>query len=153
MKQTLSMALLVAAFATTAGAQVIQPPFDADYSFVDFGAVPSLPPNAGGLTFVPGDPNTLLIGGSANNSAGVIHSIGVTRGVGGHITGFSGTSTFYANAPGLPGSGRGIDGGLAFAPNGVLLYTSYNDNSLGQLKPGSTSPDAQIALSTLSPTP
>src|SRR5262245_53189472 len=153
MKQTLSLALLVSALATTAGAQVIQAPFDTDYSFVDVGAVPSLPTPAGGLTFVPGDPNTLLIGGAANSSSGVIHSIAVIRGIDGHITGFSGTSTFYANAPGLPASGRGIDGGLAFAPNGVLLYTSYNDNSLGQLKPGSTSPDAQIALSTLSPTP
>jgi len=151
MKQTLSLALLVASLATTAAAQVIQAPFDTDYSFVDLGSVPSVPANAGGLTFLPGDPNTLLIGGAANSPIGKIYSITLTRGVDGHVTGFAGTATVYANAPGI-GSG-GIDGGLAFAPNGVLFYTSYPDNSIGEIKPGSSGPDKQIALSSLLPTP
>ena len=130
--------------------QTIEAPFDTDYSSVDLGSVPSLPTPAGGLTFVPGDPNTLLIGGSANSSYGKLYSIGVTRDVDDHVVAFDGTATYYANANGASG---GIDGGLAFGPGGILFYTSYPDNYLGQLEPGSTTPDRLIALSSLDPTP
>src|SRR5207237_8782795 len=59
--------------------------------------------------------------------------------------GFSGTATFYANANGTTG---GIDGGLAYGPGGVLFYTSYSDNRIGQIKPGSTGPDKLIDAGT-----
>jgi hypothetical protein len=151
MKHTSWVAPLVIAVAVSARAQVVQAPFDTDYSFVDLGSAPGVPTNAGGLVFLLSDPDTLLIGGAANSQVGKIYSIGVTRGIGGHITAFNGTAAVYASAPGI-GSG-GIDGGLAFAPNGVLFYTSYPDNSIGQIKPGSSAPDSQIALSSLTPTP
>jgi hypothetical protein len=109
-----------------------------------------VPSNAGGLVFLPSDPDTLLIGGAANSPSARSTRSASTRGVDGHVTGFDGTAVVYANAPGI-GSG-GIDGGLSFAPNGVLLYTSYPDNSIGQIKPGSSGPDSQIALSSLTPT-
>jgi len=103
-----------------------------------------VPGSYGGLTFK--DNNTLLLGGSANTTSAKIYALDVVRDAGGHITGF-GTTTFFSNAPGL--SGGGIDGGLIFAPNGDLLYTSYSDNSIGQIKPGSTSPDKQTNLTSL----
>lgn len=129
-----------------ASGQTIPPPFDVDFSFVDLGAVPGLPPPAGGLTFVPGNPGVLLIGGAANTFSGKIYSIGVVRDASQHVTGFSGMATLVANANGASG---GIDGGLAFGPGGVLFYTSYSDNYLGQVEPGSSGPDRLIALTPL----
>ncbi|MGE0225554.1 MAG: PEP-CTERM sorting domain-containing protein, partial [Acetobacteraceae bacterium] len=99
-------------------------------------------PSLGGLTFLNSD--TLLIGGNANGPAGDIKQIGVTRDGNGHITGFSGSATSYASAP-------NIDGGLSFGPNGVLFYTTYSNNTIGQIKLGSTAADRVISLGSLSP--
>src|SRR5689334_24986211 len=99
MRQTSWLAMLVIAVAASAGAQVVQAPFDTDYSFVDLGSAPGVPANAGGLVFLPSDHDTLLIGGAANSPVGKVYSIGVTRGVDGHVTGFNGTAAVYANAP------------------------------------------------------
>jgi hypothetical protein len=141
-------ALSLALTGRSADAQIaLAAPFDTDYSFTDLGAVPSLPAPAGGLVFRANDPNTLLIGGAANTFSGKIYKITVVRDASQHVTGFTGTATFFADAHGI-GSG-GIDGGLTYGPNGLLFYTSYSDNSLGQLKPGSTAPDRQDNLTPL----
>jgi hypothetical protein len=58
----------------------------------------------------------------------------------GHITGFNGTAVQFSTAP-------QIDGGLAFAPNGVLLFTEDPDNKMGEIKPGNTAPDKTVTLS------
>lgn len=139
--------LLMAAFTGSAHAQTISAPYNASYSLINLGSVPGVPTNYGGVVFKAGDLNTLLIGGNANTSNSAIYSIAVTRGTGGHITGFSGSSTLYATAPGL--SGGGIDGGLAYGPNKVLCYTTFADNTLGEIKFGSTSPDKLINLTPL----
>ncbi|MBI4635012.1 MAG: DUF11 domain-containing protein [Candidatus Rokubacteria bacterium] len=120
-------------------AQTIQPPFDATYTFVDLGAVPGVPTNYGGLTFLAGDPNTLLIGGAANSAAGALYAIGVVRDTNGHITGFSGSATLFAQA-------AYNDGGVAYGPDGVLFLARYPVNELGQVKPGSTVTDKVISL-------
>jgi hypothetical protein len=125
-----------------AQSQTIQPPFDGDYSFIDLGNPVGVPGQLGGLTLLAGDPNTLLIGGNANNPTGVIMRIGITRDANFHITGFSGSAVQFATAP-------EIDGGLAYGPGGVLFYTGYNENLLGQIKPGSTAPDKIIDLDPL----
>ncbi len=122
----------------------VMAPFSASYSTVDLGSITGLPGPYGGLTFKRNDNNTLLIGGAANTPSGVIHSIAVTRGGTGHVTGFVGTSSLVSTAPGQ--TGGGIDGGLTYAPNGTLLYTGYSDNSLGQIKPGSVVPDKFVDL-------
>lgn len=123
-------------------AQTIQPPFAGIYGFTDLGSVPGVPTNYGGVTFKANDPNTLLIGGSANGPAGSIYEIGVVRDGTGRITGFQGTATLFSTAP-------YIDGGLAYGPGGVLFFTGYPTNELGQIKAGSTSPDRVISLSPL----
>lgn len=64
----------------------------------------------------------------------------VTRDVGGHINGYSGQSILFSTAP-------QIDGGLAFGPGGVLFFTGYPTNQLGQIEPGSVAPDKTIGLS------
>lgn len=135
--------LLALSAATGAGAQTLAPTFAADYTITDLGSVSGLPSNYGGLTFV--DLDTIVIGGSANTGSGLLYQVDVVRGVGGHITGFSGTA-----APFRAGTiGVNNDGGVTFGPGGVLFTTRYPVNGLGQTKPGSTVEDKVINLTSL----
>ena len=142
-----STILLAAALTTAsalthaASAQTLAPDFAGDYSIVDLGNPTGVPSNLGGVEFL--DDDTLLIGGAANGAAGSIYQIDVTRdATTSVITGFSGPATLYATAP-------NIDGGLSFGPGGVLFYTGYSQNQLGQIEPGSAAPDRVIDLSPL----
>ncbi len=121
---------------------IIDPFYADEYEAVDLGSVPGLPTPYGGLAFKAGDPDTLLIGGSANNPDAAIYEIQVTRGSSGEITGFSGTATLFASAP-------SIDGGLDYGPDGVLFFTTWPTNTIGQILPGSTEPDEIIDLTPL----
>ena len=132
--------LMSSAILAASAMGAIVTPFADDYTQVNLGSVSGVPTNYGGLTFKAGDPNTLLLGGAANTGSGAIYQVGVTRGGDGHITGFSAPATLFATAP-------NIDGGLTYGPSGVLFYTGYSNNILGQIKPGSTSPDKVINLS------
>jgi hypothetical protein len=126
----------------------IVPSFSNIYSLVNLGSVQRLPPAYGGLTFMPNNPNILLIGGSADTPESAIYSVRVKRNQGKHITGFLGVASFFSKAPGI-GKG-GIDAGLTSSPKGdVLFYTTYDDNSIGQIKLGSTRPDKQTDLTSL----
>ncbi|MFA5112060.1 MAG: hypothetical protein WC443_11680, partial [Desulfobaccales bacterium] len=112
-KKLLGLAVVIFAVVTLLPAAVMAFTIDSYYagSYVgfDLGSVPGVPAEYGGLTLKPGDPSTLLIGGSANLQEGLIYSIGVTRGAGNHITGFSGSATVFATAP-------YNDGGLQYGP-------------------------------------
>ncbi|MDP1661524.1 MAG: GC-type dockerin domain-anchored protein [Phycisphaerales bacterium] len=101
-----------------------------------------MPSPLGGLCFKPGDSNKLLIGGNANSTVGAIYEIGITRTSNGYISGFAGSATLVATAP-------NIDGGLCEIPGsgGTLVFTTYSNNSLGQLRPDSTTPDSYVSLS------
>lgn len=125
----------------TAHAATIAPGFASSYTLDTLGSISGVPTNYGGITFK--DANTLLLGGSANNSGGAIYSVSVNRGTNNSITGF-GAPTLFATAP-------NIDGGLTFGPNGVLFYTGFPNNVIGQIKPGSSAPDKIISLSSLTP--
>ncbi len=138
MSMLLAMALPASSFAQPA----IAAPYDTNYSFTSLGNVPNVPANYGGINFLAGDPNTLLIGGAANTAGGAIYQIGLTRDGNNRITGFSGPATLYASAP-------FIDGGLAYGPTGVLFATTYSNNNILQYKPGSASPDKAIDLTSL----
>jgi len=142
-----SAAVLVSALALalTSGdvsAQTLQAPFDAEYSVVDLGSVVGLPTNYGGLTIKFDDPSTLLIGGSANNAAGKLYAITVVRDGSGHIAGFSGTASLYADA-------ANNDGGVAYGPGNVLFLTRYPLNQMGETKPGSSATDKIVNLTAL----
>lgn len=90
---------------------------NAGYVLTDLGSVDQLPSRYGGLTIRPEQPNTLYIGGYANEGLGALYTVGLVRDpVTHHITGFDGAATLYAAAP-------NIDGGVFFAPNGTLLFT------------------------------
>jgi hypothetical protein len=116
--------------------------FASSYTLNNLGSIAGVPGYYGGITFK--DANTLLIGGDANSSSGAIYSVSLTRGgTNNSITSF-GAPTLFATAP-------NIDGGLAFGPGNVLFYTGFPNNVIGQIKPGSTTPDKIIDLSTLVP--
>ena len=132
----LSGAALCIVFAGPAPAAVIVDPYYAStYSVLDLGPATGVPANYGGLTVKQDDNSTLLLGGAADSPNAKIYSVRVQRDDANHITGFGGTATFFANANGTVG---GIDGGLAYAPNGTLFYTVFPDNQIGQIKTGST---------------
>jgi hypothetical protein len=114
--------------------------FAGSYTCTTLGTPSGVGANLGGITFL--DSDTLLIGGFANGAAGDIRQIDVTRDGSGHITAFNGASSAYASAP-------FIDGGLAFGPGGVLFYTTYSNNTIGQIKPGSVAPDKIVSLTPL----
>lgn len=122
--------------------QTIEPYYQCAYQFTDIGSPPGVPTPLGGLVFKAGDTETLLIGGSANYSDGVIHEVPVVRDAENRVIGFGPSSTLFAAAP-------NIDGGLCYAPNGVLLYSRYSMNYIGQIRPGETTTAREDNLSTL----
>jgi hypothetical protein len=105
------------------------------------GPVPGLPESYGGLNFLAGDNNTIIIGGDANESPGALYAIGVVRGAGGHITGFSGVATFFADA-------AFNDGGVVYIPGSgnVLLLARWPVDQLGETKFGSTTTDKIVDM-------
>lgn len=141
MKRSL-LVIALCGFTALSLAQVIDPFYAANYSYTDLGSVPGVPANYGGLTLKAGDPNKLLIGGAANGASGQIFEVDVIRDGLGHITGFSGTASVYAEAP-------YNDGGLTYGPNGVLYASRWPVNELGCYLPGSTAPDKIIDMAAL----
>ncbi|MEA5557687.1 hypothetical protein [Nodularia spumigena] len=127
---------------TSAQAQVIDDYYECAYSFVVLGTPPGVPGPLGGLVFKAGDPDTLLIGGSANSSFAKTYAVPVLRDGNGRVTGFGAASTFYADTP-------NIDGALFYGPGDVLFFSRYSMNVAGQIKPGSTSSDRDISLTPL----
>jgi hypothetical protein len=123
-------------------ANTIGSAFAEAYELTNLGAVPDLPAPYGGLVFAWQDPNTLLIGGSANNSSGAIYSVPLIRGEDNRIIGFAGPAAVHAGAP-------YIDGGLVFGAGGVLLHTAYPTNQLGQTLLGNSVPESLIDLTPL----
>jgi hypothetical protein len=129
---------VLAAGAICGNAQTVAPTFASSYSLVDLGTIAGLPTPFGGLTFKAGDPNTILIGGSANASGARVYAVPVSRGAGNHISGFG--------SPVAQGYGANIDAGIAYGPGGILFYTRYPNNQLVQVRPGSNADDVVINL-------
>jgi hypothetical protein len=128
--------------AAPAGAvPVVAPEFSGVYSIQSLGAVPGLPPAYGGLAFI--DDDTILIGGRANELEGRLYTIDVTRGVGGHITGFAEAAAEFGAV------GEFNDGGIVFGPGGVLFTARWPGNELGQTRPGDSDEARIINLAPL----
>ncbi len=115
----------VLGLSASAPAQSVLPPFNTYYQAVDLGQMPQVH-NYGGLCFAPGDADTLLV--SAYGS-GRIAAVSLQRDGSGRIVGFGATTTRATVG--------GNDGGLAVGPGGVLLFTWYGANRLGQVLPTS----------------
>lgn len=132
----------VAMIAGSAWAQTINPDFGGCYAIRNLGLVPGVPFNYGGIAFLYNDPDVLLIGGSANNADAGIYAIRVTRDGDGVIDGFVGSATLFASSP-------NIDGGLAYGPGNVLFYSTYSNNNVGQIMPGSGSTNKVTGMSSV----
>ena len=128
--------------AGSASGQTPVAPFDGSYTVHDLGQVPGVPDSLGGVTFKAGTTDRLLIGGQANAAAGALYEVGVVRDASGHIIGFSGTATRFADA-------AYNDGGVTYGPGGVLFLARWPQNELGQTKPGSAITDKVIPLTPL----
>src|SRR6185369_7942130 len=96
--------------------------------------VPGVPPGDGGLTFVPDDPNTIVIGGRTETGDGHLYAVGVTRDATGSI---DGVAVPLADA-------SGVSAGIAYGPGGVLFY-SRSTNEIGEIKPGSTTTNKVVS--------
>lgn len=116
--------LLLTPFAVTA--QTLESPFNTDFLLSDLGPVPGLPTSFGGLFILPGEPNTLYIGGEADTSDGDLYRIDLVRDSAGLITGFSGSATQVAPAP-------FIDGGIGPDPGGLISFVQYDANAYAQI--------------------
>jgi hypothetical protein len=134
--------LLTLVIAAPASAQTLAAPFDGTYSVHDLGQVPGVPDSLGGLTLKAGTTDRLLIGGQANDAAGALYEVGLVRDASGHIVGFSGAATRFADA-------AYNDGGVTYGPGGVLFLARWPQNELGQTKPGSAITDKVISLTAL----
>jgi PEP-CTERM motif len=134
--------MLLAGGSAPAHAAIVAAPYSGSYSITDLGAAPGVPTSYGGLVFQAGDPNTLLLGGSANSPSGRIFAVGVNRDASNHVVSLAGVRALVSTAP-------DIDGGLAYGPNGVLFFTAFPDNSVGEIKAGSASPDKTVSLTSL----
>jgi hypothetical protein len=129
-RRTLTTALALASLTSLApplAAQSVLPPFNAAWTFFDLGATGAN--DYFGTAFVPGAPNTLLVG---TYGSGRIDALPLTRDVAGRIVGFGALTAVTTLGSGAP------DGGLAFGPGNVLFFTEYPANRLGQLLPNST---------------
>ncbi|QKK10048.1 MAG: hypothetical protein HND58_19090 [Planctomycetota bacterium] len=140
--QELTAVAVVLGLAGVAGAQTIDPYYECAYRFVDLGTPPDVPAALGGLVIKADDPDTLLIGGSANGAAAKIYAVPLIRDAEDQIVGFGAASVMFAEAP-------NIDGGLFYGPDGVLMFSRYSSNQLGQIKPGSSVMDKSVALTPL----
>ena len=115
--------------AGAASAQELRAPFAGSYTVHDLGTPAGVADRLGGLTFKAGTTDRLLIGGAANGAAGALYEIGVVRGAAGHIVGFSGPATRFADA-------AYNDGGVTYGPGDVLFLARWPQNELGQIGPG-----------------
>jgi hypothetical protein len=130
MRRVITVVTAAVLLCACAQAAAITAPYSGNYTLVNLGAVTNVTAPYGGIAFL--DNNTLLLGGSANNSSGAIYEATVTRGAGNNITSI-GPATLFATA-------NDIDGGLAFGPGGDLFFTEYPNNQIGEILPGGSSP-------------
>lgn len=120
-------------------AQVINPEFSACYNIRSLGSPAAVPSNLGGINFMPGNPNILLVGGAANSASGALYAVPINRDSNNAITGIAGPGTLYSSAP-------NIDGGVAIAPNNTIFVTTYSNNLLHQIPFGSAAPASTVSL-------
>ena len=93
------------------------------------------------MVFKAGDPNKILLGGAAHGGSGRFYVVPVIRGANNHIVSFG--------TPTVLGFGVNNDGGIAYGLGGVLFYSEYPVNNVGEVKPGSSADDKTVALTPL----
>lgn len=123
----------------------LEPAFWGAYGIKELAKVPGFSSGNAGLAFKFDDPDTLLIAGPAIQPSGKIYTVRVARDAQGHVTGFSGSASVFANYP-------NNDGGLVYGPGNVLFSARWPAQTLDQFKAGSTQIERSIVLPPLGPT-
>lgn len=108
------------------GGPALAPEFDTDYELLVLGSAEGVPPQYGGVFILPGEPDTLYIGGAANSATGALYAIGLVRDGLARITGFAGAAVRVADAP-------FNDGGIVPDPGGLISYAQWPQNRYGQI--------------------
>jgi hypothetical protein len=127
--------------ATALAVPVVEPPFDDHYALVDLGDIDGLPPPYGVLSFVPGDPDAIVVSGYTGAEIAKLYAAGLTRDATGSISGFAGSAVAAVEA-------YAAGGGMAYGPGGVLFYTRVTFE-MGEVKPGSSVTDKVVNLRSL----
>ncbi len=122
----LALVSILAAGGAAAQAPALVAPFSDSYALLDLGSIAGVPTSYGGVFILPGQPNTLYIGGSANRSNGSLYAVPITRDEGGHITGFAGAGVRVADAP-------YNDGGIVPDAGGLISFGGWPENTYVQV--------------------
>lgn len=126
-RASLTWALVAAAWPSAGVCVVtIAPAFSGSYTATDIGGTGTPSPH-GGLTFLPGDPNHILIGSNPNAISGVFYKLPVPRNASCHIPDFV-SGVVYGTI------GEYNDAGVTFGPEHVLFSTRYPRNELAQTR-------------------
>lgn len=122
-------------------APTVEPPFDQDYMLINLGPVDGVHLPYGGLAFVPGDPNGIVIVGYTGAETATLFTAGLTRDSTGSISGFAGTAVPAVSA-------YAAGSGMAYGPENVLFYSRVT-SQMGEVKPGSSTTDKVVDLRSL----
>jgi hypothetical protein len=134
--------VLVSAIAVAASASPILSGSYSNYTLTDLGSIAGV---AAGFTYdgLAFNGSQLLLSGgvaqSANPGSQTVYTVPVNRTASGQIVSL-GTATQYASIEVVPFHMDGNDaaGGLLFAPDGTLLYTTSSLGYIGQYSPSTT---------------
>jgi hypothetical protein len=114
--------------------------FSGSYTITNLSNAPGSP--HGGLAFLPGDPNHILLGTGANSVSGYFYKVPLSRDASCHVDGFLIPAVAYGTI------GEYNDGGVTFSPDRVLFATRYPRNELAQTRITSSDEDRVDDLGT-----
>lgn len=123
---------------------VLAPEFAEFYKTYELGQVPGIPTDSrlGGCVISNEDPNLLLVAGDSEAASGKVWAIAVVRGNCDHIVGFKGVAHVVADTP-------YVDANLALVESGLMFYTAWPVNQIGQLLPGQMAPAVTTDMAAL----
>ncbi|WAS95615.1 hypothetical protein [Nannocystis punicea] len=123
---------------------VLAPEFAEFYKTYELGQVPGIPTDSrlGGCAISNENPDILLIAGDSEASTGKVWAIEVVRGNCDHIVNFKGIAQVVAEAP-------YVDANLALVESGLMFYTAWPINQIGQLLPGQMMPAVTTDMTAL----
>ncbi|MCY0986592.1 hypothetical protein OV203_05645 [Nannocystis sp. ILAH1] len=123
---------------------VLAPEFAEFYKTYELGQVPGIPTDSrlGGCAISSEDPDVLLVAGDSETATGKVWAIEVVRGNCDHIVNFKGVAQLVADTP-------YVDANLALVESGLMFYTAWPINQIGQLLPGQMAPAVATDMAAL----
>ncbi len=113
--------------------------FSEHYRSIDLGLPPGVPTPFGCITAIPGQSESILVGGGANSPEGKLYKVAIRRDGLGHIAGFDGQAEEIAPAP-------YNDGGCVFLTPDLLLMSKWPVHQLALVSLATKSVVGSVAL-------